>query len=642
MLSSRLRLLVPFVILAALFLPFAVSASAQWSPDPSENLPIADRSGEQVQPKVRETPDGGCYVSWFDNASGGYDVYLQRLDADGVEQWAHDGVLVADRSFSSTQDYDLVVDGDGNAILVYRDDRSVGEQIGANKITPDGTLAWGTNGVLLTSTSAFVATPSAAVTSDGSCVFGWTQDSGFVLQKLDADGAPQWGSGVSLAPDSGSYILSDLEPSDAGSVIALWVRPVGSIFTDKHLYTQKFDASGTTLWGTSPVIVYDGGSVQMGYFPRFVTDGAGGAVFGWYEVSGARHAYVQRIDSSGDEVFSHNGVPVSTLAGRIQLSPWVAYDSTTEESFLFWTESNTQQTLWGVYGQKISPAGARQWSDSGRELIPLGSQQTSFVRAEASGEGGAVVACFDRSGPAKVLAMKLDGAGDFVWPGSIVEACSLLSGKSRLDLDLRGDGTSLLVWSDARDDSGDVYAQNVNADGSLGAAAAVSACGVGAVHAGCGPVEDVLFANGQNGGAGRTVTILATDPIVLTIQEPTSRRGDGEPSDACVYAWLGEPGAQDVVSVPKGLGTMCFGPWIVATKTPKKIWNAIGHPTKLGADNAPGPEPSIPDLGGFDLLARPGGLGRVVTVTLQGLVEDDCSQGTVPFSVTNGLVLRVE
>ena len=72
----------------------------QWSTNPAANLTVADMGGEQVQPKIRATPDGGCYVSWFDNRTGGYDVYLQRLNAAGVEQWPHNGVLVRDRETS--------------------------------------------------------------------------------------------------------------------------------------------------------------------------------------------------------------------------------------------------------------------------------------------------------------------------------------------------------------------------------------------------------------------------------------------------------------------------------------------------------------------------------------------------------------
>ena len=118
--SKVRRVLVLMSFLACFFL--AAAAHAQFSDDPAANLSVADRTNEQVQPKIVPTADGGCYISWFDNAAGGYDVYLQRLDANGVEQWAHNGVLVADRGFSSTQDYGLAVDTAGNALLAFRDD----------------------------------------------------------------------------------------------------------------------------------------------------------------------------------------------------------------------------------------------------------------------------------------------------------------------------------------------------------------------------------------------------------------------------------------------------------------------------------------------------------------------------------------
>ena len=94
------------VCVASMSIPWlATSANAQWSSDPANNLAIANRSGDQVQPKISATPDGGAYISWFDNSTGGYDVYLQRVNAAGVEQWAHNGILIADRSQSSIVDH---------------------------------------------------------------------------------------------------------------------------------------------------------------------------------------------------------------------------------------------------------------------------------------------------------------------------------------------------------------------------------------------------------------------------------------------------------------------------------------------------------------------------------------------------------
>src|SRR5271170_7557884 len=91
-------------------LTVAQAAWAQWSPDPSTNLPLADKlNNDQVQPKVRPLPNNQWYVSWFDADPNspppvGYSVFLQRLDGAGVEQFPHDGNMVADLSNSSTED----------------------------------------------------------------------------------------------------------------------------------------------------------------------------------------------------------------------------------------------------------------------------------------------------------------------------------------------------------------------------------------------------------------------------------------------------------------------------------------------------------------------------------------------------------
>jgi len=182
------------LIVACLVLFFIVGiASAQWPTSPAAPLVVADRSGEQVQPKIAAIAGGGFYVSWFDNSAGGYDVYLQRLDVEGFELWPHDGVLVADRSFSSTQDYGLSVDTEGNALLAFRDDRVSPIQITAAKIAPDGSMLWGPGGVQVSSGNIFVASPRVTGTLDDKIVVAWTSDVNVMIQQLDASGAPQWG-----------------------------------------------------------------------------------------------------------------------------------------------------------------------------------------------------------------------------------------------------------------------------------------------------------------------------------------------------------------------------------------------------------------------------------------------------------------
>ena len=216
-----------FAVAAFFLATLPAAVHAQWSSDPADNLVIADGDNEQVQPKIVPTADGGFYISWFDNKNGGYDVYLQRLDAGGNEQWAHNGVLVADRDFSSTQDYGLDIDADGNALLAYRFDVAGVAQIAAQKVAPDGTLLWTAPGVIVSDDSQDTSAPKVSAAGDGSVLVAWTSSEGSVaVQKLDGDGNPLWGaSGITIDPASGIYFMSDLHGDADGNAIFTMDQP---------------------------------------------------------------------------------------------------------------------------------------------------------------------------------------------------------------------------------------------------------------------------------------------------------------------------------------------------------------------------------------------------------------------------------
>ncbi len=440
----------------------------QWSSNPAVNLAIANRPNAQVQPKIRVRPQGDCYVSWLDDAAGGYDLYLQRLSAAGVEQWAHNGVLVADTSFSSTTDYDMTLDGAGAALLTTRTDGTGAVQIGAFRYQENGVPTWGNE---YSSGSAFKSNPRIASLTSGLIVLGWTNDNDIVFQRIEATGQPL-GAPVTITDAGHPLVLSDLQATHDGNVIALWVRRAGPLITSsKHLYAQKFAPDLTPMWnGGAPVIVFDANSIQIGYFPTFIEDGSGGAVFAWYEIGGVRNCYIQHVDAGGVERFPHNGVAVSTDTSRIRLSPSLAYNPGTDEAFVAWTDANQQQSQWGVGAQKIAGAGARAWGEAGVTIVGLSASQTSFVRTLSDSTGGAEIAWFQATGAltGTVRGARLDAAGATAWPGGIINVCSVVSGKSRLDAAIGPDDMARYVWGDSRMDSGDIYGQNVRLDGTLG------------------------------------------------------------------------------------------------------------------------------------------------------------------------------
>ena len=458
----------------------ATSAWAQWSSDPSQNLDLSNISGaDQVQPKLLPLPNNSWYVSWFNNnpndpPPNGYDVYYQMLSANGVEQFQHDGVQVAKLTLSSTEDYGLAIDASGNALLAFLDDRKDpnNPQVTAAKMSPTGQALWGPSGVALTWGPNFHAAPKIAVTTDGGIVVAWTSDSNVMLQKLDANGNPLWigatafDYGITISESGFNYSLADLHAADDGSVIVSWVRNHG-FGSNAYLYANKVSSTGHLLWGSGHVKVFDGGSLQFGEFPYFVPDGAGGAVFSWYSNSPSLQVYAQHILANGTEAFGHNGSVGSTNPLNVRVSPSASYNPATQETFLFWTEEDSNQVDNGVSGQKFNPTGARQWTDSGLTIVPLGSDSQIFVENVQIGTG-ALVFWFDQPGfgSGTIQAVKLAGDGSTVCAQFPVSSAS--SDKSRLAAGIASSGLSALTWQDDRNGENDIYIQNVNPDCSLG------------------------------------------------------------------------------------------------------------------------------------------------------------------------------
>lgn len=454
------------------------AAGAEWPADPAENFPVADRVSEQVIPIPSPTADGGCYIGWFDHASGNYDVYLQRLDRFGNEVWPHNGILVSGHPQNSwLVTWDLTTDSADNAILVFGDARGGGDfDIQAYKVSPAGDLLWGPDGVTLSTNDDFE--PGACVTeaTDGDLVFAWARlpDAGpgtIQLQRLSPAGIERFAHGglAVVTPASESPSFPDIVPSLAGDVVVSWVRDISQYMSPRHIQVQRFASDGSPVWG-SVLNLFDEVAVPLGYHPKIQSDEVGGLVAAWHaSVNNLHSSRFQHVDADGGELYPHNGIPVSTAA-MMHVDPTLAYHPESGEAFIFWNERNAGQTLWGIYGQRISNAGLRQWGDQGRALLPVNDTYQSYPRA-VSCTGGAMVFVAEEPAAAyseHLIGMRVDQDGAMVWPDSPIEISSVLSSKARYPVIVTGDEMAVLVWEDDRNGTVDLFAQNVNADGSLG------------------------------------------------------------------------------------------------------------------------------------------------------------------------------
>ncbi len=535
-------------------LPFVAPAAAQWPADPGVNLAIADRTSEQVTPKIASAPNNDTYVGWFDLAAGSYDVYLQRLNSAGVEQWPHNGILVSDHpQNTSLVDWDLIADSHGNCVLVFTDIRGAGDlDVQAYRIAPDGTFLWGANGITLSTSTDPEPAPCVAEASDGDFVFVWPRwpNSGggkIMMQRLAPNGTPRYPAPLAIAGDPGEQpAFQAIVAADAGSVIVSWVRHVQTFTSPRHLRARKFAPDGSPLWPTH-VNVFDLTSVPIAYTPKLAPDGAGGAIALWHRSqSNLYNSLVQHLSAGGTELFSHNGVEVATTAMH-HIDPALAYRPATGECFIFWNERNSNQSQWGIYAQKITAAGARAWGNGGLELQPVNTINKSYPRCVQIGDGAAVFYYEEPTGQFnrdRLLGIRIDASGVLVWPTTPLVVSSYLSSKARIPLTIDGTGVTKIVWEDDRSGNPDVYGQNVNPDGTLGP----SQTAIGGAEP-VAPVAILILPNQPNPFRGLTELGIATGTalganaafviadaagrIVRTIEVP------GRASDGARIAWDG-------------------------------------------------------------------------------------------------------
>jgi hypothetical protein len=460
-------------------------AQAQWPTNPGLNLPVCNTLGDQGVPKIAAGGDGSTWIAWFDNRIGGYAVYAQKLDAQGNEVFAHNGILVSSNpQNSSLVDWDIESDGAGGCVLAFTDIRAGGDlDVYAYRISGSGAFLWGPNGVPLSNNADFEANPRIARLSDGSFALTWSRSPasgpGAVhLQKLDASGTPQFaGDGLQIVgAGTEKPAFSEIAASDAGGWIVVYVRDTSAFSSPRHVRAQKFDSAGNALWnGGAPLVLYDASSVPIAHQPSVHSDGSGGGVFGWHSAPVSTFdCWIQRVSAAGSEVYAHNGLAVSTELNRSKLDPSIAVLPGSSDVVVAFNKRNTGQTQWATCVQRISAAGTRLWTNDGIELLPLNGIPKQFERCVPYGDGAVVLSCEQTNYPAqglRVLGFRVDAAGASVWGPAPVVLSSVLSQKDKIPVCVDASGVVRAAWDDARNDSGDIYAQNVNGDGTLGPAA---------------------------------------------------------------------------------------------------------------------------------------------------------------------------
>jgi hypothetical protein len=387
----------PKISIFLLLLLGAQSGFAQWSADPSENSPIAVMAGEEAIPKVVTAGIGTTYIGWFSIESGNYHVRLQKLDVFGAKMWNEAGLLVSSHpSMSWLTDWDMAVDHEEHAILTFQDIRTGNNNIFAYRISPDGEFVWGANGLQLSnSPTAFNVSPKVVVTDSNNVIIAWQADDVIIRQKITPAGQKLWGEDGITMSGTNTFSWPQLLAVNGDEVIMKYFEDSGVPWAPtRHVYAQRYGQSGNGVWTNPTVISNAGGISAWTQIFSFIGDGDDGCFIAWHDDRDNNmlaSVFVQQINASGQAVFQANGIEASLMPGRNNFYPHLALPESTDEVFVFWNEMDGNQDNRGIYGQKLSTAGIRLWTDNGKPFVELSSTDIYGQNIQTDGTLGPVV-----------------------------------------------------------------------------------------------------------------------------------------------------------------------------------------------------------------------------------------------------------
>jgi hypothetical protein len=268
---------------------------------------------------------------------------------------------------------------------------------------------------------------------------------------------------VPIAVDTGSQWNVKMASDKHEGAFLVWQDKRAGVF-DK-LYLQHVDASGNPLWKTGGIQLATTEGYQ--YYPQIVCDGAGGAFVVWQDNrSGVDYdIFVQRVDASGNLLWTANGIQVCNVAGQ-QYNPQCINDGT-GGVIIVWQDRRTG--TYDIYAQHLNSAGTILWPASG---IPVCTSVSDQIEPKLidDGHGGAIIGWTDyrsTSTIGDIYAQRLQGSdGTRLWNIPGVQICIAPNNQRFVQIVSDEAGGAILVWQDRRDGLTDnMYTQRVDANG---------------------------------------------------------------------------------------------------------------------------------------------------------------------------------
>ena len=391
----------------------------------SNGIPICTANGSKAEIQMCSDGIGGAIMVWRDPRDGweNQGIYVQRIDHNGDIKWAENGIAIC------TGDNELIrpkicSDGLGGAIVVWEDSRNGEDKydIYAQRIDHNGTVMWAPNGTVICNAINNQLYPQICSDGMGGAIISWldNRDDGvgytdLYVQKIDSTGDTQWiSNGTAISTTGTTFDTHEVCSDGAGGAFITWVKILGA-YVNRDIYIQRINSSGDILWTNEGVVLCSANDIQG--FPRACYDGLGGAIVAWHDFRDGwinSDIYAQRVDRDGNVMWTPNGVVICN-ASNDQLYTRLCTDGE-GGAMIVWND-NRSGIDYDIFAQKVDYSGKTKWISNGRAICTASNLQggNQIIYDEM---GGAFIFWLDyrygsvSAGNADIYAQKINSKGN--------------------------------------------------------------------------------------------------------------------------------------------------------------------------------------------------------------------------------------
>jgi hypothetical protein len=439
--------------------------AALWSQWAEGGVGICEQTYSQSEIAMIPDGDGGAIMTWRDWRTGSYyDIYAQRVDANGYPLWTADGVAVCvDASHQYSPQ--LVSDGSGGAIITWRDSRGAADDIYAQRIDANGNPLWTANGVSVSSATNGQYDPEICTDQAGGAIIVWRDARNgqidIYAQRIDEDGNQLWTTdGVPICTDGAQQYTPTIAPEISGGAVIAWRDYRNGNY---DIYAQRLTSLGTTTWNYNGVAVCTAANTQQ--TPVICSDGTYGAIISWMDARGSdSDIYAQKVDGSGFTLWTSQGVVICSASGN-QYYPEIAYDEAFG-AYISWYDNRSTEA--DIYVQRINGLGTCQWTANGEPVCTSpGNQMGQEI---VLGNDGLLVSWKDgRNGITHVFMQKIDASGSPMWTVDGIPVASYHMGSFNQEVVPDGSGGAIVAWEQVTVfEPYDVFANRIERNGYWG------------------------------------------------------------------------------------------------------------------------------------------------------------------------------